>query len=396
MVKPHRPKFSARTKLVFAKLDRKLPFDEKAIDEMVAKRAIVRVRDNVFLRQRFKAAGHKPRFYEHVYAIPFRHLLDKSRDIHHRSLHTLDAGGRQFVFKGTGSVGPTSFQRERREVDQDRALWGGARRESVKHAVETLGKLERVYKQAKAHRDALVEWAEKEHGITELPVIKHAAVFRPLQMLDIILQSWSQGKYRAKTIREQVTSKAMDALALKEFTGQLRVHAYTAKEPSRIPEAGYKQIEEQLAATRSSPSIKNEPDVRRAALKQFIARGLLLMHIARLGKTILTLPDQKGSVFFPHNASWREFFDFDTARRITNLRLGDYELREWDEITNLSHSIQDMAHQLGKTGINNSGQIRLGIKNALGAARDQQLNRRARIETIDQAVEEITKAAFLR
>ncbi len=305
MIQPS-PIFSEKTRLVYAKLDTTLPFDKKALAQMEKRRIIVRVKSVPRLRRQFEAAGKTAEDIEHLYAIPFRKPFDaneENRDvnetIHQRSIHTVNLPGRQFVFKGTGAHGqPISFAKSP-SIITERRFYGSATLEGVKIAVDTLAALEQEYKKAKREKSPLVNWAV-QHGVTELPVIKHAAVFKPLQL--------AAGK---KIKRVDITKQQFEFMKLGEFFGQERVHAYTAQHPERIPE--FHLDDARRAWIKKHMKVRDvELDAKRKLLKQFVARGLVLLHIADRRKIGLW-QDMMGSPFASRNASPIEFFDFDTG-----------------------------------------------------------------------------------
>ncbi|MFH0713135.1 MAG: hypothetical protein V1722_00585 [Candidatus Micrarchaeota archaeon] len=309
------PIFSAKTRLVFAELDRSLPVDEKALAEMERRKVIIRVKNHAGLRSNFEEAGKKPEEYEHLYAIPFRkpvHPLEvpESRTIHRRSIHTFNLPNRQFVFKGTGvDDAPVSFGRRTHSI-REQEFYGGATLEGIKAAVETLQTLEQEYETAKLEKDPIVSWA-KEHGVKELPVIKHAAVFKPLQFA--ALPKWHESGKR----RVAITKAEFDAHGLGNFFGEERVHTYSASRPERISEFALSDPTKNWI--RSYIKVKNiDKRTKRKLLKQFVVRGLLLLHIADKSKIGLW-QDRMGSPFAQRNASPVEFFDFDTGHN-SNLR----------------------------------------------------------------------------
>ncbi len=337
-MKPKRPLFSERTKLVLAQLDNELPLDAKALREMIDRRIIVPAAKHAVLRKALEATLMPKESIARLYAIPFRKPedpIEKSpsahQTIHRRSIHTYDLPGRQFVFKGTGADNQTiSFRHERTDI-REREFYGGATREGIKTAIDTLETLERDYEKAKRESDPVIKWAKK-HGVSELPVIKHAAVFRPLQFL-VQKRTQANGKRRVEITQEQ-----FNTLRLAEFYGEERVHAYSARRPERISE--FSLSDPTKAWIRGHMKVKTIGlEAKRKLLKQFVVRGLLLLHVADKSKVGLW-QDRMGSPFAPRNASMIEFFDFDT---------GHYNSKQQGELER-KQAIEDFAETLSKFG----------------------------------------------
>ena len=325
-----RPKFSAPTKLVLAELDTEMPFDKQRIREMVEKRLVIPVAKHPMLKRRFEEAGYTPRQYANLYAIPFRkpgeHPLMST--LHARSIHTINStGDKQFVFKGTGLMNSQrSFMLDSHETLRERRFKGGARIEGIKPVVEILADLEATYKKAKAAGDPVLEWAEKEHGISELPVMKHVAVFRPLQYLR---KRYFGGA--GKKARHWLDPNAMAVMKLGEFHPSVRVHAYTAREPTRIGElwvpsnflggdlAGMCGLAGPIRTelTQAKKAAEEHKDLKPAhrLMQQFIARAIVLLHIGKLAGVSFPYSTQSGSLLTSINVSFHEFFDFDTAEK---------------------------------------------------------------------------------
>ncbi len=303
-----RPLFSTKTKLVLAELDRTFPLDRAALEEMAAKKVIVPLgkrfkttAPNITIAERFRRLFRNRR----LYAIPFKDIRGSSGGLagltlHNRSLFTVAAGQRQFVFKGTGSQGEHSYRGALGDYAEHR-FYGGARVQTIRWAVDTLQELEHAYKAA--NRDEVVRWAAKEHGITELPVIKHVAVFRPLQILT--------GKQGTKLRRLPITKQSMKALGLGEFYGDQRVQVYSAVQPKRIE--NFETTSDFLADAKNIAK-KTGEDIRRVVLKRFLARSLLFLHIAHSRRIVLSSPS--GSIIGYTNTGPFEFFDFDVAEKI--------------------------------------------------------------------------------
>ncbi len=379
MIQP-RPIFSEKTRLVYAKLDTKLPFDEKALAEMERRRIIVRIKSMPRLRKQFEAAGKTPEDIEHLYAIPFRKPFDAEEEnhnryetIHQRSIHTVNLPKRQFVFKGTGAHGqPTSFVRNSGTKILERQFYGGATLEGVKTAIDTLTALEQEYKKAKREKNPLVNWAA-QHGVTELPVIKHAAVFKPLQI--------AAGK---KIRRVDITREQFELMWLGEFFGQERVHAYTAQHPERITE--FYLDDARRTWIKKHVKVRDvEIEAKRKLLKQFIARGLVLLHIADRRKICLW-EDRMGSPFASRNASPIEFFDFDTGHPITenNILESQYE----HGIGEFALTIKLFAARLIGQSMEPRTPIRTSISNALAHAR------KGNIKEVEEIVNQIVHRSF--
>jgi len=385
MVKPKQPEFSTPTRLVFARLDRTLPVDEEKLKEMEAKRIILPVARHDFLRRRFEATGYSSKYYKHIYAIPFRKPnYSGIQSLHNRSIHTINAGKNQFVFKGTGLAGSrTSFQL-RGDRTVERQFYGGARWQTIAQAASVLGELENAYASAKKRGDPIVQWAVAQ-GVTELPIIKHAAVFTPLQALEETSTEYAIGTEPKGIQRRRITRKLFKGLGLSKFYDARRVHVYTAKDPTRIAE--YKREED--LATAIKKHLPLNAGVRRKALKQFLAREILLLHIAH--SKGITLSNEYGSVINPENVGPREFFDFDTAGKYKTKTLRDKHMeKDWDclkDIYVMAHHA--MRYDLGPMAMESS--IYANLIKLRGVLRDETLSANKKKAAIDKLVDEVTR-----
>ncbi len=380
-----RPKFSAPTRLVFAKLDRALPFDQKAIDEMAEKKIIIPVSRHPFLRRRFRRAGQN---YNDIYAIPFRRPVHsvynprpKGVDTHGRSIYTTGAGERQFVFKGVGALNlRRSFQLDRSEPFTERRFVGGARRETIEIAVQALAKLEEGFQYARKNRDALIQWAE-QFGVTELPVIKHAAVFTPLQFA-------SSRESPSRRLRVAITTKTFARMELEKFYRERRVHVYTAREPRRLEElkTGDKAMYKWLKTRRVS--LSDSDAVKREILKQFIARGLVLLHVAHSNG--ITLSSASGSSLFPSNTSPLEFFDFDTSE--WEKKGGELAFEKERAITYFGESVHKLIEVLWNKYITTDIDYYAG--HALDSAARKDLSATEKRKVFDQSVNNVVRQVW--
>ncbi|MFH0713088.1 MAG: hypothetical protein V1722_01095 [Candidatus Micrarchaeota archaeon] len=314
--KPKRPEFSVPTKFVYAELDKRMPFDKKTVAEMVRRRIIISVAKHKGLREQFREAGYTPEQYAKLFAIPFKQLRWNPNTSHGRSLHTTNAGDRQFVFKGTGGTSAhRSFHMEHGEGLRERQFRGGLRASTAAISAKVLQKLEKFYQVKKKAGDSVVKWAEEEHGIKELPVIKHVAVFKPLQIFSNVPDK-PRGPSRFKRGRNRITKELMKGIGLGEFYDQQRVQVYTASEPTRLAEHFDKalntEVREELVNVSSRLPRKDTLEKRRKFVAGVLARGLLLLHVAHTNG--IALSDYTGSSLTRLNVSAREFFDFDSTQ----------------------------------------------------------------------------------
>lgn len=377
-----RPKFSTPTELVLAGLDLSMPVNRTALDEMTRRGIIYSAESHRGLQRRLKAAGLDEDHFANLYAIPLRRPSEANgREVHSRSLHT-ENGGEKFVFKGSGLAGSTvSFKREGWSLNPETVFLGGARAETVKHTLRTLDELNRAFEQGQSRGDHLTSWAAVDHGINQLPVIRHAAVFRPLQILQ------GTGKDMRRVV---ITEDVMRAMNLEAFYGKERVHVYTASEPRRLIE-GKRYIYDALVRdAKGSPSASRFSDLNKAILARFVTRGLLLLHTAHSAG--ITLTSVNGSPLSSHNVGPLEFFDLGTANY--EYPRGSSRIRQID-CDKFANTVKALASTLVDYQIDwDRRAVYKGLRKALVVARAGNLNPVQKRKKLNEVVAGIVEAAL--